>query len=176
MMLLDHNANPQPSRVPGHFDKALSKAYKCHPWRHLHPYKRTFQLKVLCPLGPQDKESKYVLGKLWVLYNWSLNFFFFHPGKCKLSLSASRTKGNWSLEEERLTFSSISKCLLILRSYLGQPIFSSFSSSSCPLVAFNSVFPPLLTQGETCALLSKIKKKKRRKRKFTSQGLGFVLD
>lgn len=97
--------------------------------------------------------------------------FFSHPGKCKLTLSASRTKGNWSLEEKRLTFSSISKCLLILRSYLEQPIFSSFSSSSCPLVAFNSVFPPLLTQGETCALLSKRKKKKRRrKRKATLRG------
>lgn len=96
------------------------------------------------------------------MLNRRLQVFFFHPGKSRLSLATSRTEGNWSLEKKRLMFSSISKCLLILRFYLGQPISSSFSSSSCPLAALNSAFPPSLTQGETCALLSKIKRKKKK--------------
>lgn len=101
--------------------------------------------------------------------------FFFHPGKSRLSLATSRTKGNWSLEEKRLMFSSISKCLLILRFYLGQPISSSFSSSSRPLAALNSAFSPSLTQGETCALLSKRKRKtkKKKKKKVHISGAGF---
>lgn len=79
-----------------------------------------------------------------------------------------------SLEEKRLMFSSISKCLLILRFYLGQCIFSNFSSSSCPLVALNVVFALVADAGGNMCFALKNKKGKKNKKKFTSQGLGLL--
>lgn len=100
-------------------------------------------------------------------------FFFFTLGNVGYSslLPEQRVTGFW--EEKRLMFSSISKCLLILNFYLGQSIFSSFSSSSCPLVALNSVFAPLADAGENmCCALKNKKGKKEEKESFTSQELG----
>lgn len=74
-------------------------------------------------------------------------------------------------------FSSISKCLLILRFNLGQSIFSSFSSSSCPLVALNSVFALLADAGKNmCFALKNKKGKKNKKKKVHISRVGFVLD
>lgn len=69
-------------------------------------------------------------------------------------------------------FNSISKCLLILRFYLGKSIFSSFSSSSCPLVASDLAFALLADAGGNMCFALKNKKGNRRKRRFTSPGLG----
>ena len=106
-------------------------------------------------------------------------YFFFHPGKYRLSPFAARTKGNWFFGEEkkRVMFSSISKCLLILRFYLGQSIFSSFSSSSCPLVASNSAFALLADAGgNMCFALKNKKEKQKKRKKVPISRVGFILD
>ena len=74
-------------------------------------------------------------------------------------------------------FSSISKCLLILRFYLGQSIFSSFSSSSCPLVASNSAFALLADAGgNMCFALKNKKEKQKKKKRVPISRVGFILD
>lgn len=102
--------------------------------------------------------------------------FFFTLGNVGYSFLLPEQRVTGFLEEKRLMFSSISKCLLILRFYLGQSIFSSFGSSSCPLVALNSVFAPLADAGENmCFALKNKKGKKEEKRKFHISRVGHVL-
>lgn len=104
-------------------------------------------------------------------------YFFFTLGNTDYPLLLPEQRVTGSLEEKRVMFSSISKCLLILRFYLGQSIFSSFSSSSCPLVASNSTFALLADAGRNmCFALKNKKEKQKKKKKVPISRVGFILD
>lgn len=103
-------------------------------------------------------------------------YFFFTLGNIDYPLLLPEQRVTGSLEK-RVMFSSISKCLLILRFYLGQSIFSSFSSSSCPLVASNSAFALLADAGgNMCFALKNKKEKQKKKKKVPISRVGFILD
>ena len=109
---------------------------------------------------------------------WSL-IFFFTLGNIDypLLLPEQRVTGSLEKKKKRVMFSSISKCLLILRFYLGQSIFSSFSSSSCPLVASNSAFALLADAGgNMCFALKNKKEKQKKKKKVPISRVGCILD
>lgn len=163
--------NPEPQRVIVHSLKTVSKAYRFHPRRQPLPMSLTFQPKVGISPGPKIKNQN----KSWenlILPNWRHIFFFFTLGNVNYFSLLPEQRVAGPLEEKRLTLRSTSKCLLILRCYLGQPIFSSFSSSSWPSVASNSAFPSTADVGRNaCFSLKNKMRKKRGRKRLTSQCL-----
>lgn len=167
----DH-VNPVPPRVIVHFFKTPSKAYRFHLQRHLYSGHSPSNPRSEFLPGPRQR-TKISLGKTWFCPIGDVIFFFTLGNVNHFSLlPEQRVTG--PLEEKRLMLSSTSKCLLILRCYLGQSIFSSFSSSSRPSVAPNAAFPSTADVGRNVcfALKNKMRKKKGKKGRLKSQCLG----